>query len=310
VFGKPQTATVEPVSGASMGVVVEGQRVAAAGNVNEQTNRLPEFCAEVERQYFIDIFNRGDVSFEWNASTSAPWVKLSALRGTVDHQQRIWVSINWDQVPAGEHDATVTINEPGQPIPILVHVTKPKSFPKEGFMQVNGIVSIEAEHFTAQTNADDAEWTVIPTLGRSGDAVMILPVTATTVSQTELTDSPTLEYTVYLEEAGELPVTVYCLPTHAITKEHGLRYAVSFDDAEPQIVDFDTKEWSEPWSVNVLRGAAVTTITHNLKAAGQHTLKIRMVDPGVVIDKIVIGNLPTGYSGPPETAIVSLDKRQ
>jgi len=53
----------------------------------------------------------------------------------------------------------------------------------------------------------------------------------------------------------------------------------------------------------VLQGAAVSESTHTVSAAGRHTLKIWMVDAGVVIDKIVIGNAPAGHMGPPETTV-------
>ncbi|MBA7704987.1 hypothetical protein ES703_113810 [subsurface metagenome] len=145
---------------------------------------------------------------------------------------------------------------------------------------------------------------MIPTLGRSGDSVTVLP---TTTLSREIRDgfsqSPVLEYAVYFFKAGVQNVKVYALPTHAITSEHGLRYAVSFDDQPPQVVDYDTKEWSRPWTVNVLRGCAVSESSHSLSQPGQHILKIRMVDAGVVIDKIVIGNPPPSYLGPPETRI-------
>jgi len=51
--------------------------------------------------------------------------------------------------------------------------------------------------------------------------------------------------------------------------------------------------------------AAVTEsyIAVTVSGSGQHTLKIWMVDPGVVVDKIVIGNAPASHVGPPETAI-------
>ncbi len=133
----------------------------------------------------------------------------------------------------------------------------------------------------------------------------VLPTTTPTREQIAdiLANSPLLEYEIYLWDTGQQTVAVHCIPTHAITSEHGLRYAVAFDDQTPQIVDYDTVEWSSQWSINVLQGAAVSESSHTLYAPGSHTLKIWMVDPGVVVDKIVIGNAPASHVGPPETAI-------
>ncbi|HEY0724041.1 MAG TPA: hypothetical protein VGD41_08685, partial [Pyrinomonadaceae bacterium] len=50
--------------------------------------------------------------------------------------------------------------------------------------------------------------------------------------------------------------------------------------------------------------------THDVATAGAHTLKIYMVDAGVVLDKIVIdtGGLKPSYLGPPETRVRATDE--
>jgi hypothetical protein len=62
-------------------------------------------------------------------------------------------------------------------------------------------------------------------------------------------------------------------------------------------------ETDRHWQENVLRNAAPTTSSHAVARPGLHTLKIWMVDPGIVIDTIIGdgGNQPLDYSWPPET---------
>jgi hypothetical protein len=82
-----------------------------------------------------------------------------------------------------------------------------------------------------------------------------------------------------------------------------LRYAVAIDGETPKVVDIESEEFSRTWSANVLRASAPGVTQHNIEAAGLHTLKIWMVDPGVVLDKIVIdlGGVKPSFFGPPET---------
>jgi hypothetical protein len=54
---------------------------------------------------------------------------------------------------------------------------------------------------------------------------------------------------------------------------------------------------------DVLSNLRRLSTTVNVAAPGKHTLKLYMVDPGVVIDKLVLsfGPLKETYLGPPES---------
>ncbi|HBQ58613.1 MAG TPA: hypothetical protein DD671_03050 [Balneolaceae bacterium] len=80
----------------------------------------------------------------------------------------------------------------------------------------------------------------------------------------------------------------------------GLRYGISINDEEPQIVNIhDDFNWNQV----VADYANVKSTTHTISEPGQHNLKIWMQDAGVVIQKIVIETDDIGetYLGPPES---------
>lgn len=149
---------------------------------------------------------------------------------------------------------------------------------------------------------------VIPGLGRTGDAVSVSPTTAATIKAEDIDIAPALEYPVHLFITGRLNVTCYLLPTFPVTTGRGLRYAIAFDNQPPQIVTVgaDLQTPSRQWSLNVLNASTIGVSGHEIATAGAHTLKIYMVDAGVVLDKIVIdtGGLKPSYLGPPETRVV------
>ena len=86
------------------------------------------------------------------------------------------------------------------------------------------------------------------------------------------------------------------IPTQPITYGQGLRFAVSIDDAPPQLVTIKAGTGAEvgssaAWSAQCFgQHTTATTTTATIPAAGAHTLKIYMVDPGVLLEKIVIDN--------------------
>jgi len=176
----------------------------------------------------------------------------------------------------------------------------------DGFIETNGVVSIEAEHYTDKIDQGGAGWEVIPGLGRTGDAVAVFPTTAASLEPAQLmTDAPRLDYRVHLSTAGEITAIVNLLPTQPILTGNGLRLAVALDDQLPQLVTAGVEVGSPEWSQSVLNEVLAVSTRLRVPAAGAHVLKIYMVDPGVVVDKIVIdcGGLKPGYLGPPETRV-------
>jgi hypothetical protein len=160
---------------------------------------------------------------------------------------------------------------------------------------------MEAGHFTRKINGKGISWTVLPDYGKTAEGVMISPVTAKT--QQSGGDSPHLEYRVYLTDTGKMQVEAYISPTLDFTNSNGLHYAVSIDDEKPQIVNINADESDAAWKKDVSDNIKRLITEHHVSKAGVHVLKYWMVDPGVVLQKIVInasGEQPS-YLGPPES---------
>ena len=168
----------------------------------------------------------------------------------------------------------------------------------------NGFVSIEAAHFTRNLEHGGAAWQMVEGLGRTGRALTIFPANAASITNIAklAASSPCLEYDFTCKTTGAVTATVYCVPVHCLYPGRGARFAVAVDNAAPQIVDIESEEYSKVWGGNVLRAAALGFTTNQI-AAGQHTFKLWMVDPGVPVDKIVLsfGREDKSYFGPPET---------
>jgi len=121
-------------------------------------------------------------------------------------------------------------------------------------------------------------------------------------------DSPCLEYQMFLFSTGAVEVATITSPTLNFVAGRGLRVAVSFDDEPPQIItlvpaDYKAQNGNRDWEKIVGDNARYVRSERKLAKPGQHTLKFWMVDPGVVLQKIVVnlGGVQPSYLGPPES---------
>ncbi len=262
---------------------------------------LPELSAYARDRRFIDLFNKGRGPIDWTAAASAPWVKLDPSHGRFTTGQHVGVSVDWDLVPKGpEVEATVAIASTAGDRRIRVPVFNPASPARDevtGFVESGGYVSMEAEHFSRRRDRGGAGWRVVKGLGRSGDAVTVLPPTVPSHSAAAdiAADSPSLEYDLYLFGAGDARLDLDCLPTQPMAPGRGVRLAVSLDDGPPEIVAGKGGD--------VLANLRRLTTRVRVAAPGPHRLIVWMADPGVVLDKIVLSfRAPApSYLGPPES---------
>jgi hypothetical protein len=273
---------------------------------------LPRFDALARQRSYIEVFNRGETPFAYTATTSAPWIVLSETRGTVSGDRRLWVTVDWNRAPRGLSSGSITVTGAGGQVSVGLEAFRPEGVERaslRGFAEGQGYVSIEPEHFTSRTAAGEWRWNRIEDYGRTLSGMRAdAPVDAP--SATPGKDAPVLEYRMQLFTAGEATTTLVLAPTLNFVPGRGLRVAVSMDDEAPQIVTivpekYDAQNGNRDWEESVRNNARRVTTTHSIAAPGVHTLKVWMVDPAVVVQKIVVDTAASRravtYLGPEES---------
>jgi hypothetical protein len=270
---------------------------------------LPAFDPYNRPARYLDIFNQGKTPFHFSLSNSAPWILTDTAGGTVEKERRVWVKVDWTNAPADETSAWVTVIRGTNRVAVEVWVFNPPVPSRAavtGFVEADGCVSIEAEHFTKRVDAPGAAWGRIGSLGNSLSAMTIFPMTAPSVRPPE--NSPCLEYKMYLFHAGPVQVESRLAPTLNFVAGRGLRFALSFDDAPPRVLtavpeNYSAGDANDDWQATVRDNLRRVKASFEIPTAGEHTLKFWMVDPGVVLEKIVVdcGGVRPSYLGPPES---------
>jgi hypothetical protein len=304
----PKVNEIQIPEPAEMGIAIEGSRSAWPGSTNEPV--LPTFDPFTQPRRLIEVFNKGRTPFDFTVKASVPWLTVTPTKGTVDKACEVSVAVNWSKAPRETTNAIVRIARTGaDPISVRVNLFNPQSPTRDslkGFVETEGYVSIEAPHYTKKHDAAQARWERIDDLGMTDSSMSIFPVTAESVTPPE--NSPSLEYQMYLFNSGSLEVNAIISPALNIAPNRGLRFAVSFDDQAPEILTavpkgFFVDNGNTNWEASVRDNCRQIKSTHTIANPGYHTLKIWMVDPGIVLEKLVVntGGVKHSYLGPPES---------
>jgi hypothetical protein len=243
--------------------------------------------AQAEIQLLTDIYNNQIGGGRWHLMMSDnPHNLLATERGSATRS-----TTNSTGTPHSKMDVTT-------------------NFPGADFSEDNHRVVMEAAHASVFVPGKDANWRKITGLGYNGEAVSVFPATIDIrdTVETILGESPCLQFKIGFQNSGDWKFTVRALPTFSVETGKPQRYAVALDDEPPQIVSLpvSTSENDKHWRENVLRNAALTSSVHSIANPGLHTLKIWMVDPGIVLDAIEAetgGAAEPGYVWSPETRI-------
>lgn len=178
-------------------------------------------------------------------------------------------------------------------------------------------ISIMAHDYTKRTDAEDARWVFLPGLGRGKGNMGIEPVTAMSRPKG---DGATLEYEINFSQIGKQKLALGILPTNDINPTRGLRIGIRIDNGEMQTIDarqgyVDTfneytkdnlarskvlKPLPKPASDIYLSGFRQRmrnevfdnlrwlSIDIDIPTTGTHTVKVVMIDPEIVVEKLVI----------------------
>jgi endo-1,4-beta-D-glucanase Y len=218
-----------------------------------------------------------------------------------------WQQPDKDKLPAlMEVTNSVGSDTSSQPQP--VHASIPAGLPANwaGFVESDGVVSIEAEHVTGKTDTATARWGVLPDYGRTLSGMTIFPRTAP--RSEPLRDSAGLEYQLWLTNTGTVTATLVLSPCLNFEPDKDVQIAVSFDEAEPQVLTvapkgYNASDGNRDWEESVKDNARKISSKHQIANTGPHKFKIWAVTPAVVVEKIIIdcGGLRPSYLGPPES---------
>ena len=150
------------------------------------------------------------------------------------------------------------------------------------------VVILEASDFTEKKDAANAKWQVIPDFGIFKDAVALFPYTVTT-------EGAALSYGFELKNNRSNPKAFFMMaPTFPFNSGRGQRIEISIDGQVVKTININEAsrfiinafhDQNYEWEKTRINKQVLNL--PNLDA-GKHTITIKPLDPGVVLERIVI----------------------
>ena len=292
----PAVTEVQPAVAASIGVSVEG-------GLGFRPS-LGQFDSVAQQTRTLTLFNRGLAPVEFRVTTSDPWIVVSQMSGTVRAEDlALDVHVDWANAPSGFAHGSITVSQKALPPMIvslntlrLADVTRANA---DGFVESDGYIAIESADATARRADADVRWEELPGFGETRSAMTVFPVTAAS----SLSSAASLQYRIYLYESGNFTLASVLAPTLNFVPGRGLRFAVSVDDGPRTIVDALEHNTQSDWAQAVSDSVKKVSIPLTIASPGYHMLNVWMVEPGVVLERMVLyhGTIVPSYLGPPES---------
>lgn len=300
----PETSRVEPQAGSRMLVHAESaDRFVGEGSVS-----LPSFTQLGRENYEIELANAGSEPFEFTI-VATDGIVVSTQSGTVG-KDIVSVQVRIDDGRTEDFDGIVSVTGAGSRVDVSVSfAAAPDGVPAGVFVERDGVVSMEAEHFEECIPYGEYHFERLQAYGKTLSTMKIYPTTA---NFDEIGKAPCLTYKVYVKEAGEYSLKVITAPGNNLEHGRTMRYAVSVAGGGlvtgDTILDRDYGIGGGPnrphtWTEGVLDNCHYGITTHSLQA-GVNEIRFYGVEAGLGLQKLILyrGGLPESYLGPSESA--------
>lgn len=283
-----------------LGIAIEGSE--KDWTIQNEAPVLPSFDKYNKQVRSIELFNKGGQQATFSIISNVPFIHTDNNQGTIETDQKINFSVDWEKAPTGNTKSELKILANGKEYKLICNIINPEDTIKSGFIENDRCIAMEAVHFTNKSESGSIFWKTLPNHGRTLSAITPFPVTS--VAQVPGNqNSPFLEYEFNVFDTASATVYFYMSPSLHFIENKGLRFAYSIDNENPEILDIHSNRSLKAWENNVGNSINITSSSFKLQKKGLHRLKFWMVDPGVVLQKIVIdlGGMKNTYLGPPES---------
>ena len=258
-------------------------------------------------QIFFDIACASAAPVSYRIETDCTWLSFSSREGVVHENQRICLHVHKELLEGRQTGSFRVCNVGYGETEIRVEAEPPEKTPAGVFLERDGYIAMEAEHFFCCRDAKLGGFRLLKPYGRTGSGVKAFPVT---VDFREQEERPYVEYRFLAEREGRYRIRFYLAPATPVVYAPKQYIGFSVNEGELQIMNtvrenrqfFLSAQWDKEAHDSIkLAESAVDC------RKGENILRFYGMSPAVVLERIVLWpegtRLPDSYLGPKESYV-------
>ena len=293
------------------------------------TIKIDDFLYAENDEVVLEIANDGIGSFDYvieldQNGNECSWLEISSLKGTVDCIEEITMRCNRQKLAAFAADdqiqtARVIIKDKETTViaEIKAKTVNTKNLPPMTFMENNGVIVMEANHFCCKKDVKRGSFIELNNYGRSAAAKGIdcgaMKIFPATVNFNEAEEKPSLSYRFITEEKRDYTIEVWTTPANSVQNKRPIRFVLTCPQNKEQIITAVSAEiragnpGDKDWCLGVLDNIRVSKANVSLEK-GLQEISISPLEAGFILERILIyrkdERLLESYLGPRESFFV------
>jgi len=285
---------------------------------------IDDFLYAENDEVILEIANDGigALDYEIRQERLNNWLELSTTRGRVESSNEIILRCNRKNLLNEIQIAKLKImdNETAVAVEIRARAVDTSSLPQMTFLENNGVITINANHFCGKKDVNGCGFTELKNYGRSGCGMKVFPVTADFSKCAADKDRPSINYRFLIEETNDYIVEVWTTPTNPVQNKSSLRFVLSDSRGKSHVItavssDFRAGSPSDSkWCQGVLDNIRINLASFTFEK-GVQEISVGVMEAGLVLERILIYKIDPNvsinktmplisYLGPPESFFV------
>lgn len=213
------------------------------GNDSVGCNKLclPTFYETSDRTHYFDLFGSDFESDKCEITADKKWIKIKKKDFGESGEQRIFVSIDWDELHKNGtiHNGEIKVRLRKKDYSINIRALKNSGLYKNLFIEENGVVSISPIKYQRKEENEDIVFQEIKGLGYCGAALQLWN------AKFDKGCESFVEYDFIINNTDSVDVYVYMLPVFPKDKSPGASYGIQIDDSKKIVIDNHLKNIQE-----------------------------------------------------------------